>query len=86
MAHTRQSREEAMKDALSALARHHPRDIRLFAAVLEKQNFSGQDIAEVAFTQVCSRFDQFLMRLFRSKDDKQRGLILLDKSNTEARI
>lgn len=80
------NRIQAIKDALASLKRHHPRDIRLFAVALEKQNFSGQDIAEVAFTQICSRFDQFLMRLYRSKNDKQRGLIILDKSNTEARI
>ena len=85
-AHHVPDRIQAIKDALSTLQRHHPRDIRLFAAVLEKQHFSGQDIAEVAFTQICSRFDQFLMRLYRSKNDKQRGLIILDKSNTEARI
>lgn len=65
---------------------NHPRDIRLFAAALNKQHFSGQDIAQEAFTQVCSRFDLFLMRLFRGKGDKQRGLIIFDKSNTEARI
>lgn len=80
------ARIAAIQDALAVLCRHHPRDIRLFAAVLDKSNFAGQDIAEVAFTQVCSRFDHFLMRLYRSKSDAQRGLILFDKSNTEARI
>jgi len=85
-AHPVASRLQALKDALASVPRHHPRDVRLFAAVLCKQNFSGQDIAQEAFTQVCSRFDLFLMRLYHNRSDKQRGLILFDKSSTEARI
>ena len=76
-----------MLDALSiGIAKHHPRDVRLFGAVLEKQNFAGQDIAQVAFEQLSSRFDQYLGRLYREKNDRQRGLILFDKSATEKRI
>ena len=79
-------RLQAIKDALSLIQRHYPRDVRIFAIALEKQNHSGQDIAEIAFTQACSRFDQFLMRLYRSKNDPQRGLIVFDKSKAENRI
>lgn len=85
-AHTVASRLQAMRDALASVRRHHPRDIRLFAVALCKQNFSGRDIAQEAFTQVCSRFDLFLMRLYQSRQDRQRGLILFDKSSTETRI
>jgi hypothetical protein len=60
--------------------------VRLFAAVLEKRNFSGQDIAQVAFEQLSSRFDQYLGRLHRLHQNTQRGLILFDKSATEMRI
>jgi len=80
------SRLQAIKDALTLIPRHYPRDVRLFAAALCKQNFSGQDIAHEAFTQLCSRFDLFLMRIYRVKSEKQRGLIIFDKSSTEARI
>jgi hypothetical protein len=79
-------RLQAIKDALSLIQTHCPRDVRIFAVALNKENHSGQDIAEVAFTQACSRFDQFLMRLYRSKNDAQRGLIVFDKSNAENRI
>lgn len=84
--HSVPSRLQAIRDGLEVVRRHHPRDVRLFAAALNKQNFSGQDIAHEAFTQVCSRFDLFLMRLYQGKGDKQRGMIIFDKSNTEARI
>lgn len=80
-------RKQAMLDALSeGVAKKFPRDVRLFGVVLEKQKHSGCDIAEVAFEQLSSRFDQFLGRLYRDKDDAQRGLILFDESATENRI
>ena len=82
----RAEREQAITDALTVgVTRRYPRHTRLFAAVLEKKNFSGQDIAQVAFEQVSSRFDQFLGRLHQ-KGDTQRGLILFDKCSTENRI
>jgi len=84
--HPKANRMDAIKDALGIVCKHHPRDVRLFAAVLRKQNYSGQDIIEEAFTQVCSRFDQYLMRLYRNTKTPERGLILFDKSSTEARI
>jgi hypothetical protein len=85
-AHRVPARIQALKDALAVIPRHHPRDVRIFAVALNKQNFSGQDIAQEAFAQICSRFDLFLMRLYHGKGDKQRGILLFDKSHTEARI
>ncbi|MBB5342618.1 DUF3800 domain-containing protein [Tunturibacter empetritectus] len=80
-------RHNAIIDALKiGVCDRHPRHVRIFAAVLDKRNFAGQDIAKVAFEQLSSRFDQFLGRLYRQKDDPQRGLILFDESATEARI
>lgn len=82
----RADREQAMIDVLTVgVRRRYPRNVRLFAAVLEKANFSGQDIAQVAFEQLSSRFDQYLGRLHQ-KGDTQRGLILFDKCSTEQRI
>lgn len=66
--HGQALRKQAIVDALSlGVAKHHPRDLRLFAAVLEKNNFAGQDIAQIAFEQLSSRFDQYLGRLYREK-------------------
>jgi hypothetical protein len=84
--HSQADRHQAILDALNVgVCTRHPH-VRIFAAVLEKKNFSGQDIAEVAFEQLSSRFDQYLGRLYRQKQDSQRGLILFDKSSTERRI
>ena len=83
----RADRKEAMLDALKfGIVDRHPRHVRLFGVVLEKKNFSGQDIAKVAFEQLSSRFDQFLGRLYSLKGDAQRGLIIFDRSSTERRI
>jgi len=83
----RVDREQAMLDALKfGIVDRNVRHVRLFGVVLEKRNFSGQDIAKVAFEQLSSRFDQFLGRLHSLKDDTQRGLIIFDKSSTEQRI
>ena len=82
----RADREQAIHDAMQIVAKQYPRQVRLFAAVLEKARFSGQDIAQVAFEQLSSRFDQFLGRLYRQNRNAQRGLILFDESSTEKRI
>jgi hypothetical protein len=82
----REARIAAIKEALQIARSHFPRDVRLFAAVLNKQNFSGEDITEDAFAQVYSRFDQYLVRLYRKTQNPERGLILFDKSSTESRI
>jgi hypothetical protein len=81
-----QNRINAISDALRiSIHNRHPQ-VRIFAAILEKKNFSGQDIAQVAFEQLSSRFDQYLGRLHRLYQNTQRGLILFDKSATEIRI
>jgi hypothetical protein len=83
----REDREQAIVDALTVgVKARHPRQVRLFGAVLKKADYAGQDIAQIAFEQISSRFDMFLGRLYRQKNDPQRGLILFDKSATEQRI
>ncbi len=79
-------REQAIKDALIiGVRQRYPKNIRLFAAVLEKAKLSGQDVAQIAFEQVISRFDQYLGRLHKS-GDTQRGLMVFDKCTTERRM
>jgi len=84
--HPKASREKAIQDALTiGIRNRHPHKVRLFGAALEKKNFSGKDVAQVAFEQLSSRFDQYLGRLHQS-GNTQRGLILFDKCSTEQRI
>jgi hypothetical protein len=77
-----------MMDAITTcVCNRHPRDIRLFASVIRKGAIAGEDPAEVAFEQLCSRFDHFLARRYRENPDfAHRGLLLFDKSATERRV
>ena len=63
----------------------------LFGVVVEKAAVSPQDALEYAFEQICSRFDQFLERQNNNlkpekRNQKQRGLLVFDKSAKETRL
>ena len=74
----RGQRRQVILDGLAASTALHG-VWRLFGVVIDKQALSPQDPIEYAFEQLCSRFDHFLMRLYR-QGNKQRGLIILDKA------
>jgi hypothetical protein len=78
-------RERALQDALIIGVRQRFPKTRLFAAVLDKQNYSGRDVVEEAFQQIVSRFDQFLGRLHKN-NNTQRGLMIFDRCKTERRM
>lgn len=80
-AFTYSSRQGAMNDALAMFAKSHPSN-RLFAAVISKSKCYPRDPIEYAFEQVCSRFDQYLMRLHRQRDT-QRGVIICDRTTVQ---
>lgn len=86
--HPLQDRMQAIKDALHVgVAAHSLKEVRLFGAVVKKSSLAGkQDPVEHAFEQLSSRFDMFLKRLYAKHNDRQRGIILFDKSSTEMRI
>jgi hypothetical protein len=58
---------------------------RAFACAIHKPTITAPDLLEVAFEDLCSRFDLFLQRL-RSTGDRQRGLIILDESSHETSL
>jgi hypothetical protein len=64
--HPFRARIQAQIDILrQCVLNRHPRDVRLFGAVVRKDAVAGQDAAEIAFEQICSRFDHYLARLYR---------------------
>lgn len=58
---------------------------RAFACAVKKSDFATQDPMELAFEDLCSRFDLFLGRL-RQEGNRQRGLIILDESSHETTL
>lgn len=80
----KEERVQAIKDALSVLANAHHNN-RIFACIVDKEKASPRDAVELAFEQLASRFDHYLMRLHKRKDT-QRGVIIFDKSTYETTI
>jgi len=80
----KKDRCQAILDSLSVLAESHPSNT-VFGVSVRKADISPRDPVEFSFEQMCSRFDQYLMRLHRGKDT-QRGLILFDKEKNEGAI
>ncbi len=86
-AHQLPDRLKAIQDALrDGVAKHHPKGVRLFGAVVSKAALVGDDPVTHAFEQICSRFDMYLRRLYAKHNDPQRGIMVFDKSTTEQRI
>lgn len=58
---------------------------RAFACAVHKPSFPGRDPMALAFEDLCSRFDLYLMRL-RNSGDRQRGILILDESAHETSL
>lgn len=74
----RSERKQVIIDALGILAKAHPSN-RIFAIGVK---LGINNPIEYAYSQLVSRFDQYLLRLHRRKDT-QRGIVLFDKSKHE---
>ncbi|MCF0070150.1 DUF3800 domain-containing protein [Dyadobacter sp. CY261] len=81
---SKQQRIDAVRDALTVLAKSHPSN-RIFACVVNKAKVFPKDPVEIAFEQIASRFDHYLGRLHKV-NDPQRGLIIVDKSTYEVAL
>ena len=81
---SKNDRRDAIKAVLKVLAKSH-RSTSAFACVVHKSSFPGADPMELAFEELCSRFDLKLKRL-HAQNDTQRGLIILDNSSYETSL
>lgn len=82
-----EKRKEVTTAVLGALADSHP-TTRAFACAVHKKSFPSRDPMEIAFEELCNRFDMLLKRIhFESgKKGPQRGLIILDESSYETSL
>ncbi len=83
----RMKQEEArglIKAVLGVLASAYE-TAQAFACAIHKPSYPGRDPVEMAFEDLCSRFDLYLAR-HRAKGDQQRGLIILDRSAHETSL
>ncbi|MFN4256612.1 MAG: DUF3800 domain-containing protein [Saprospiraceae bacterium] len=80
----KENRIRAVSNALQIFQSSHPAN-RAFACVINKKAASPMNPIELAFEQIASRFDRFLMRLHKT-GDSQRGIVIFDKSTYESTI
>jgi hypothetical protein len=78
---TKVQRQDVIKEVLGVLTNSYE-TARAFATVVHKPTCKGRDPMEVAFEDVCSRFDKFLCR----SEVDSRGLIILDESAHATRL
>ncbi len=75
----RSQREQMIKDALAICTASS--SFRLFAVAIDKSAASPEDPVQLAFEELCNRFNLFLQRLNnRNPKEAQRGLIVMDES------
>ena len=86
----KEKRAILIKRALSVLTDKNARkNCFVFAIAIERATLSDQqnDILEVAFEQLASRFDKFIFRKKQEHDDfAQRGVIVMDKTKDEKKL
>jgi len=79
-------RINAIKESLELIKKYYGKKVRLFAAVMDKSKIEEGDISSLAFEQIASRFDYFLIRIHNRHEDDQRGIMVFDESSTENTI
>lgn len=80
----RPERRETIQSVLRIVADSH-HSTRVFACAVHKPSYPNSDPMELAFEDLCSRFDIQLKRL-HDEGDSQRGIIILDKSAYETSL
>lgn len=79
----RAQREKMLNSALAVLTGTNAA-VRLFAIAVDRTAVAPRDPVEVAFEEICNRFNLFLKRTLNRTGDNQRGLIVMDKAKHEA--
>jgi len=77
-------RQQVIRDVLGVLS-NDPHGTTAFACAVHKASFPNADPMEIAFEELCNRFDLQLRRM-HSEGDTQRGLIILDESSYETML
>jgi len=77
-------RRGVLKSVLRVLAESYD-TARAFACAVHKASFPAADPLEMAFEDLCSRFDRYLGRL-QAEGSRQRGLLILDESVHETTL
>lgn len=77
-------RRKVIADVLSVL-KSDQKGATAFGCAVHKASFPGADPMEIAFEEICNRFDRYLQRMHHL-GKTQRGLIVLDESAYETTL
>jgi hypothetical protein len=80
----REDRRQVIRDVLRVLPKAYD-SCCAFSCAIDKASFPDVDPMALAFEDLCSRFDLYLDRM-AAGGDRQRGLIILDKSSYETSL
>lgn len=78
-------RKEIIQKVLGTLDREG-KDVCVFSCAVHKKSFPGEDPVELAFEELCNRFDRFLKRIYRQQNQDHKGIIILDESIHEGAL
>lgn len=81
----KEDRVAIIKRVLLVLEKASPGSVVVFACAVHKQSTSG-DPVQTAFEQLSSRFDIYVRRQNAERGERQRGMIILDKSSYETSL
>lgn len=82
----KQNRLNILKEVLGVAA-ETKNNIKVLACAVDKNSYASSDPVELAFEDLCSRFQQFLHRKHtEDKNDDANGLIILDESAHETSL
>ncbi len=77
----RSAREQMIQKALSTFS--GAASVRLFAVAVDKAGVVPEDPVQLAFEELCNRFNLFLQRNFNRSGEAHRGLLVMDESKHE---
>jgi hypothetical protein len=79
-------RVSVIKQVLGVLAGAHD-SVKAFAVSIHKRSYPNHDPIELAFENVCSRFDLYLKRIYAQNPDRRHnGLVILDRGSHETSL
>lgn len=81
---SRDEKKSTIKNVLN-VAQRESKNVSVVACAVEKAAYSN-DPVELAFKELCSRFDLFLKRKFATEGTKDQGIIIFDESSHETSI
>lgn len=81
----KEKRKQIIKDVLGVLQRES-KNIAVVGCAVKKTDYQDIDPVELAFKELCSRFDLFLKRQYHNENKKDQGIIIFDDSSHETSI